>query len=205
MIDTTDHRARGASGLLLFAAILLAASGCDATAWDAHAFTAQTLRDASNGADDTIRATHRARLREVGLEARTSGGDDAAVELAVRTESARWRSHEPIQQCISTQNVVAHLTNAYARAVVLALRGQGVDTEQLLRIAADAVRGLLSLGVIMARAGFDWVSYIPDWVLDLLGVEPVTPEEAEAVAQELVEQYGDVAADAAATVLGGAS
>ena len=168
--DFIDPPSSGAGIALLFvAASCIAAQGCGGQAWEAHAYTALTLRDVSNEANETLRDAHRDYLRTRGATAETPA-DLAAL-------SQRWR--EEHSEVLHTQRATAELTNAYARGVMLALRGEGVDFNQILRVGVDAARGLLAIGQMMADHGIDWVNEVPPWVLDLLGVESAGEEGPE--------------------------
>lgn len=158
---------------ILAVALVLAAAGCGAGAYDVHAFTALSLRDGSNALGSTLREHHRDVLREGADLERASGETDEAFDVrriaALTAADVEWRRAHA--DWLDGQRAAARASTAYSNASYRGLLGEGDDLSALVAIGLEALRAVTALADIMRRNGFEDLPELPDGVTAFLGGE----------------------------------
>jgi hypothetical protein len=152
-----------AVGALLFA---LLATGC--TSWDAHAFTAQGIRDAANASKLVYREVRVDHLRDAGLRVRTSGGDDAAVGAAVDAAALEFdTAHVDLREAHA---IFAETSIEYTRLVYAAVQGQAESADNIVAAGRAAIVAYNRVAAILRRHGMPELPDLPPGAAEFLRV-----------------------------------
>lgn len=150
---------------------LLVLVGCGAGAWDAHAYAALSLRDASNGFRDALLEAHRDSIRAAAMAVPRHPGElDSGFRerqlVALVAADRAWR--EEHEDLMTAQVAVAGASNAYARAAFEALQGNADGPEAVFGYGGDALRALLALADMARNHGLEELPEIPPELLTFL-------------------------------------
>jgi hypothetical protein len=168
---------------LVLVIIALALSACSTGAYDVHAYTALSLRDAADGMGSSLREHHRSSLRAA--VAAVPEEDPAGCVIppgrrnpelicgyharqldAIRAADEAWRADHA--GWLDAHRTAARASRAYSSSAYAGLRGDGGDPGTLVRIGLEALRALSALADTLRRSGVE-VPELPDGIGDLLG------------------------------------